>query len=389
MALLEADELTACPPIYLEASLFETTKLTGITRYTARLAMAIGARAPLRFFVGGEVFQLPRGFDWSQDQDPGRWVRRVWRSPRVPMGRPPEGSVGIYCAIRPLEKRFPREISVLHDFTPLLLPEAHLQQTKTAFGHYFCNCLPQSDLALADSYSTKADAAWLTPMDPSKVVVAYPGPSMCVGRHLHRRKVERRADVGLVVSTVEPRKNARFLIDWFRTSAVLPPKMELWWVGGRGWLTSKKAIQELEQAGSGRSIKFLGYVSDKALCKLYQQAGWSIYPSLYEGFGLPVLDALRHGTPVLTSGNSSLREFAGPGVHLFDPCDLASLDRAWQQLQSSTDAEIPLAKLDRQYNWDRIAWMVIDFARGRSLPPTSTYAGPHRVLARTGVDRSH
>ena len=89
---------------------------------------------------------------------------------------------------------------------------------------------------------------------------------------------------------------------------------------------------------SGRRVRFLNNVSDAELCRLYQMAGWSIYPSRYEGFGFPVLDSLRHGTPVLASGTSSMAEFNHPGVFFFNPDDPGTLDRAWQQLQETEAA---------------------------------------------------
>src|SRR5206468_2768173 len=118
----------------------------------------------------------------------------------------------------------------------------------------------------------------------------------------------RRPEVGLVVSTVEPRKNAFFLLDWFRESSALPDGAELWWAGAVGWLTSRRKLRAYRDLGRGRRVRFLGVVSDADLCRHYRTAGWTAYPSLYEGFGFPVLDALRHGAPVLASYNSSLRE---------------------------------------------------------------------------------
>ncbi len=373
-----------CPPIYMDAALFETTKLTGITRYTARLAMALGAAgAPVRFFVGGEQLALPANLNWSQDQDPGQWARRIWRCWREPMECPTDDSVAVYTASRPAHKAFPREVSVLHDFTPLLLPSTHTAMTNHTFNVFFSLCLPLSDLILADSHSTKADAAWLADVDPAKISVAYPGPSQCVHNHLHSRKVERRPNIGLVVSTLEPRKNAQFLIDWFRNTDVLPPKAELWWAGGIGWLFTKKQLKDLSVARDGRRIRFLGYVTDKQLCKLYQTAGWSVYPSLYEGFGLPVLDALRHGTPVLTSENSSLREFAGPGVHFFDPCETATVDVAYRNYQEAGPVSILKGSLDRLYSWESIADTIISFARGTPVKATvSAIPRPHLDLSR-------
>ena len=113
-------------------------------------------------------------------------------------------------------------MSVLHDFSPYTVPHTHLESTRGMFGGFFSKALPVSDLAIAVSHSTKADAAWLSPMDPDRVIVAHSGPSLCVGGHEHAGRVRRRPDVGLVVSTLEPRKNAGFLFEWFQSSKALP-----------------------------------------------------------------------------------------------------------------------------------------------------------------------
>jgi glycosyltransferase involved in cell wall biosynthesis len=238
------------------------------------------------------------------------------------------------------------------------------------FGGFFSRALPVSDLAIAVSHSTKADAAWLSPMDPDRVIVAHSGPSLCLRGHEHAGPVRRRPNVGLVVSTLEPRKNARFLFEWFQSSAALPADAELWWVGPLGWLTSRRELRKLQ--GSGRRIRFLGVVSDPALCRLYRTAGWSIYPSLYEGFGFPVLDALRHGTPVLASGNSSIREFDSPGLHLFDPLDASTVDEAWRSLRSGVTTEIPVEPLDRLYSWDNVATLLLEAHRRSRRAPEET-----------------
>src|SRR5262249_18801285 len=150
---------------------------------------------------------------------------------------------------------------------------------------FFRGGLLESDFLLAVSRSTKADAAWLLPVDPDRVVVAHSGPSLCVGAHRHPGPVGRSTRVGLVVSTVEPRKNPEFLLRWFHTTAALPADMELWWAGKPGWLTSRRRLRRLERPPCGRRVRFLGTVSDADLCRLYRTASWSIYPSLYEGFG--------------------------------------------------------------------------------------------------------
>jgi hypothetical protein len=93
--------------------------------------------------------------------------------------------------------------------------------------------------------------------------------------------------------------------------------------------------------------------------KLYQKASWSIYPSVYEGFGFPVVDSLRHGTPVLTSGNSSIREFQHEGVYLFDPRDAASVDVAWNRFRNHGNMVIDPSDLLERYDWGRVARTIL------------------------------
>jgi len=346
--------------IHVDSGALADRHLTGIGRYTVRLALALAAREPVRFFFRDEEILPPADLGWSQDQDPAVWAKRLWAGGRRPLARPGPGSVGVFSCLKPIERTFAYEVCILHDLTPALLPHTHARQTVEFFNGFFSLALPHADLALAVSRSTKADAAWMTDIDPARVVVAPSGPSLCVDRHLHASTVRRRGDVALVVSTLEPRKNAFFLLDWFRQSAALPEAMELWWVGPLGWLTSQEQLKPYTEAAGGRVVRLLGVVSDEQLCRLYREAGVSIYPSLYEGFGFPVLDSLRHGTPVLASGNSSIVEFDGPGLHFFDPCDPATLDLAWREHEAAGPVEIPRGPLDRRFSWDNVARILLD-----------------------------
>ena len=349
-----------CSCVYVDAHAFSYPWFAGIARYTARLALALGAIVPVRFFDGDQELLPPGDLDWSQDQDLEEWGRRVWGGGRRPIGTPPSDSIGLYCAATQRPRVFPYEVSVLHDLCHIVVPWAFSEDSRDYFGKFLTAILPGSDAVLADSRSTKADAAWFSPVNPDRIEVAYPGPSLCVGNHRHRGAVERSDRVGLVVSTIEPRKNAAFLFDWFHQTVLLPPDMELWWVGKLGWMISPEELERLANRPGGRRIRMLGNVSDARLCELYQQASWSIYPSRYEGFGFPILDSLRHGTPVLCSQTSSMAEFDSPGVFFFDPEDPATVNAAWKRLEAARPVEIPLAGLDELYNWERVARAVLD-----------------------------
>lgn len=351
--------------VFVDVNPLADRHLTGIGRYTARLALAMAGQegVAVRFVSQDQEVIAPRALDWSQDQDLGRWGRKVWRGRRTPLAGAdvPAESMAVFGCLREETRRFPFEVSVLHDFTTMVVPHTHAEKTRGVFSGFFARTLSSSDAAVAVSHSTKADACWLCDFPPERIVVAPSGPSLCVDRHLDDSAVERRPEVGLVVSTIEPRKNAFFLLDWFRQTEALPEGSELWWVGPVGWLTSRRKLRQYQAMTKGRRVRFLGVVPDEALCRLYRTAGWSAYPSLYEGFGFPVLDALRHGTPVLSSHHSALRELDHPGVHFFDPYDASTVDDAWRSLRADGPTVVtPRATLDALYDWGAVARAVLD-----------------------------
>ena len=225
--------------IYIDARCFSEPLFAGIPRYTARLSLALAAHVPVRFFDKGEELLPSRHLSWTQDQDLEHWGRRIWRGRRRPLGTPPADCIGLYCSVRPSQRIFPYEVSILHDFCPMVVPWAFPDASRDGFVKFLTEDILASDVVVSDSHSTKADAAWFTSLDPERIVVAPPGPSLCVGTHRHRGQVARSDRIGLVVSTIEPRKNAGFLFDWFQKTTLLPRDMELWWVGKLGWMTSR------------------------------------------------------------------------------------------------------------------------------------------------------
>jgi glycosyltransferase involved in cell wall biosynthesis len=363
-------------PLYVEVSPLLGRYLAGIGRFAARLIEALARLTPLRLVntiqgeharnmrlsnllrCGQEIAvadsELP-----SADLDLARWARRLfYRRPRPHDARLARRCAALYTMLRPAQRHFRRELCLLHDFTPVLMPPYHVAETCEHFGALFTQTASLCDKLLANSHSTKADAGWLCRVAPEKVVVCYPGPTLCVHEHASPKPVARRKNVALVVSTLEPRKNSPFLFHWFLNTEVLDAQAELWWVGPRGWLVDQRAVRRAHE-GRLRKICFLGNVSDCELCQLYRLASFTIYPSLYEGFGFPVLDSLRHGTPVLSSWNSSLQEFAGPGVFYFDPCDAASLDEACRELLTSGPVAVQRDDLEERFSWEVMARRVL------------------------------
>lgn len=170
----------------------------------------------------------------------------------------------------------------------------------------------------------------------------------------------------LFVGTLEPRKNLRRLIEAFALFSDAEADVRLVIVGASGWLTSDLA--PLVQAhGLSDRITFTGYVPDDDLPRWYQAATVFCYPSLYEGFGLPVLEAMACGTPVVTSRTSSLPEIAGDAALLIDPTDVDGIARALRTVlagdarrQQMSAAGIARSRL---YAWERTAADTLDVIR--------------------------
>ena len=364
-------------PIYLEVFPLLVPKMTGIGRFSARLVQALNQSAPLRLTTfldprtarvhrlgtdlsQGEEIEIPLGELTDAGEDLPGWARRVCQRPKRPCdAQAALRHTGIYLWSRPDNRHFGRELTIFYDFTPLIVSWSHTAGLCEAF-HRQVAAARNCEKVLAISHSTRADAAWLSPVPEEDVVVAYPGPSQCLQRHAHGQQVARRKDVLLMVGTREPRKNGDFLLEWFLNTEVLPRDTELWWAGPEGWLWDGPT--GVSRHPRFKQVKFLGMVSDARLCELYQQATMTVYPSLYEGFGFPVLDSLLHGAPVLCSYNSSLTELESPGVFYFDPCDAATLDEAYRELIAAGQIEIDQADLLKRFSWPRMAQTVLSLA---------------------------
>jgi glycosyltransferase involved in cell wall biosynthesis len=364
-----------CPAITMDVTSLFGAQLTGIGRHVARMVDSVARLAPLRL-----ITQLPRR--QAQRSVPGAslnrcteihlspddlpisagdlhaWRRRLLCRPAGPR-RDGGGGAIVHTFMRsPPAPGYAREIGILYDFTPLVVPATHREDVRRAFAAFCENDLPKHDAFLAISEATRFDAEWIGGVDRGRIRVAYPGPSQCVERHAWEGPAPMRRDFALVVSTLEPRKNAGRVLDWFFATDRLPEGFELLWAGPNGWLQDRLGPDRPNP--HGRRVRFLGMVSDAELCRLYQAARFSVYASLYEGFGFPVLDSLRHGTPVLCALNSSLREFAGPGVHFFDAGDTSSMDAAHDSLRQAGMTPIARPDLEQACSWERCGQALVD-----------------------------
>lgn len=168
----------------------------------------------------------------------------------------------------------------------------------------------------------------------------------------------------LTVGTLEPRKNLRRLLSAFslaKKKNKIPFPLVL--AGGKGWLEDD--LQEfIQKLGLIDNIKFLGYVSDEELSWLYSNCYSFVYPSMYEGFGLPVLEAMGMGAAVITSNTTSLPEVGGSAVHYVNPLDEHEIIEALEKLTRDNEYRNQLKRKSivqaKKYTWEKTALEVID-----------------------------
>ncbi|MEM9820533.1 MAG: glycosyltransferase family 1 protein [Bacteroidota bacterium] len=221
-----------------------------------------------------------------------------------------------------------RRITVIHDLTPLLFPQYHRWHSRLLQQLFLPRILKKAHLIIAVSKNTAKDLSQLFPFTPAKTVVIPPGrdPFFQVDHNTAvLEPFQLRAPYFLNVGTIEPRKNLLVLLrayQNFREQSA--DKVLLVIVGSKGW-KYQSFFAVLDQHPFKEDIRILGYVEKRTLPSLYTHAKAFIYPSLYEGFGLPVLEAMACGASVICSQTSSLPEVGGSVARYFAPEEDAQL----------------------------------------------------------------
>src|SRR5450755_5102176 len=281
----------------------------------------------------------------------------LWPNHIADLMAPPDG---IFHATKLLyPPRSLRLTATLHDMTCWLLPEFHQAANVAAEKQFAERIWKRASGLIAVSGSTRRDAIKILGLPPEAIHVVYPGVAQPFFDATPESSAPARLKYGLsrpyalCVGTVEPRKNLDRLLDAWQTLPVsLREEFDLVIVGPEGW-QSAATLSRLRTPAPG--IRYLAYVPEPDLPAITASATVFVYPSLYEGFGFPVAQAMAAGAPVITSCVSALPEIAGGAALLMDPRSEAALRDAMEEMLTSPSRRERSIKLGRS-NAGRFTW---------------------------------
>jgi len=258
-------------------------------------------------------------------------------------------------------------VYVIYDLTPLVHPEYSTEENRLVCFDGLLNASLYADHCLAISeYSKKTFLEYFPHYPEERISVILLGTRPTIHQIKDSglikkvlRKFSIRGEYWLGVGTIEPRKNYRLLIEALND---IDDGRKLVIAGGRGWLESDLGGR-VRELGMQDRVSFTGYVTDEELSALYSACFAFVYPSFYEGFGLPVLEAMSCGAAVISSDTSSLPEVGGDAVLYIDPASKESLIGQMRQLNGSPALLRSLRgkalERSRQFSWHRAAETVL------------------------------
>jgi glycosyltransferase involved in cell wall biosynthesis len=333
--------------LFFDVSPLLEAQWTGIPVVAAGLAGALLAHAPAntQFFLGTDRLHAAPVAD-ALARKSGLTLARERAAGRIAAGRLPLGggkpSVGFFPSVKPVRRLFDVEIGVCHDLSTLVLPQFHIPGNVDHHMEALREDLASNDLTICVSQATHDDLVAYLGVAEARLVVARNGT------HVPAAHVIDAADAlaggvepyFLILGTREPRKNVMLVFDMLARSPALLDRHRFVFAGKMGWLEEQHLLPpSLQNAVDRGRILFTGFLDDRAKFLAIAGAEATIYPSIFEGFGLPVLESLAAGTPVVASWSSAIPEAGGEVCVYFDPLSSRGLEQAIEAMLRRCAAE--------------------------------------------------
>jgi glycosyltransferase involved in cell wall biosynthesis len=354
----------------------------GIGRYTREMVKALAELDPemlqsqYRLFVAdaskNSVPALPGpNFTWHPSRLTERWLARLWYRLRLPLWVESwTGPLDLFHEpdfVLPPSKPGTRTLITIHDLSFVRQPDSIMPGMEAHLNKWVPHSVRRADHVIAVSEATRQDLIELYQTPPEKITTLYHGVTTAfkpikeptkLAAVRQKYKLDDRPFI-LSVSTIQARKNYKRLIQAF---AQIDSSYSLVIGGSKGWYY-QDIFAEVVRLDLEKRVHFPGFVADADLPALYSAASLFVYPSLYEGFGLPVLEAMACGTPVVVSNQSSLPEVVGEAGLLVDPYDVEALTAAMSEVLAETEVRQQLSEAGqaqaKKFTWKKTATQLL------------------------------
>ncbi len=352
---------------------------TGVGHYTFELARSLALMSPVEEIelispepflgLGSPEAPLPKNLKSVQVQV-GPISRHWWTLglPRYLRRNPANIFHGTNYDV-PLQRNCPTVLTI-HDLSSYLYAETQLSRAARRARYRLPIMARRATMIVTPSIAVREEVCNLLKVDPNKVVAVHHAPRPRFQPLKLEQTTETRKRLGvednflLFVGTIEPRKNLVRLAQAFeRVLETTAERPQLVIAGGEGWLTEDFFKHAGESRFSDR-LRWTGYLTDEDLCALYSSCRLFIYPSLYEGFGFPPLEAMACGAPVITSRIASIMEVVGNSAHLVSPTNVDELAQSMIALLKNPNEIMRLSaaglKRASEFSWKRTARLTYD-----------------------------
>jgi len=326
----------AKPRLTVDVGPLLETFWTGIPVFTRRLVQALLADGRVDLSYCFNLTELPAAkVHAALAMGTGAFLRHHYEAHAYASYRPVDtGAPLLYPSNKKLAGVSPREASVVHDISTLAMPENHDTANVDHHMDSLAQELASDELVLCASEATQAALTSYFPSTAAKTrvmhqYVDWPEGFALMDHNLPRPELGRYA---VVVGTIEPRKNLSILLHALSLPELRESDLKFIIIGKVGWLV-EGFLEELTPAQRERLI-FTGFVSEFVKYRLIAHAEFMVFPSLYEGFGIPALEALSLGKPVLASRTSSFPEVIGAAGVYFDPLSVAEFAVALAEIEA-------------------------------------------------------
>jgi hypothetical protein len=359
--------LSARPKVTLDVTPLLETQWTGIPVFTRRLAQSLlwHGGVDLEFMV--RLTSIPiASVEAAIHAGTGVFLRERFESEAASRSAAADRTGAmLYPSVKESFAVAEREASTVHDMSTLFMPEVHEEPNVAYHLDNMTVELATDDVVFCISESTRAALVTAFPSVATKTRMLYqyadwPANFDLMDRNLPPLQI---GSYAVVVGTIEPRKNLVLLLNAVSTGEVMRSPLRFVVIGRKGWKVDR-FMAELPAEARER-ILFSGFVSEFIKYRLIKGSKFLIFPSVYEGFGIPALEAMSLGKPVLASWSSSLPEVVGDAGVFFDPLSVSEFAAAFATIANPRRlAELAPRALANSaaFNWQRMAKPVIDWA---------------------------